>query len=73
MTARELELLERFLGCPATLYKHANDAVFRVVLGGSIIFRDSELIPGDWMYVPAGQSDSFRAGRFGCVVMHTYH
>ena len=54
-------------------HKHANDAVFRVVLGGSIIFRDSELIPGDWMYVPAGQSYSFRAGRFGCVVMHLYN
>jgi quercetin dioxygenase-like cupin family protein len=36
--------------------------VFRVVIEGELIFGRKTLLPGDWMYVPAGTPYSIRAG-----------
>jgi mannose-6-phosphate isomerase-like protein (cupin superfamily) len=52
---------------------HRNDSLFRIVLAGSIFHEGVELTVGDWMIVPAGHSYSFAAGKYGCVVLHTYH
>ena len=54
-------------------HTHRNDALLRLVISGSIIYQQRELIPGDWMYIPAKFKYSFRAGPLGCVVMHMYN
>jgi len=54
-------------------HRHRDDCLFRIVISGSLHFRDLELFPGDWMYVPTGQPYAFRAGKLGVVVMHVYN
>jgi quercetin dioxygenase-like cupin family protein len=54
-------------------HRHRNDSLFRIVLSGSITYNGIELTSGDWMYVPTGQPYSFKAGKSGCVIMHTYN
>ena len=54
-------------------HRHRDDCLFRIVISGSLIYKDLELFPGDWMYIPTGQSYSFRAGMLGVVVMHVYN
>jgi hypothetical protein len=54
-------------------HRHRDDCLFRIVLAGSIFYKDIELTMGDWMYVPTGMSYSFKAGRIGCVIMHLYN
>jgi len=55
------------------LHGHKNDCLLRIVLSGSILYKDMELITGDWMYVPTGLQYAFTAGRLGCVVWHMYN
>lgn len=55
------------------LHKHRNDTLLRIVLSGSIIYKNIELITGDWMYIPTGLAYGFAAGRLGCVIMHLYN
>ena len=49
-------------------------SLFRVVVSGSIILNDGRaLTAGDWMYVPAGETYSFRGGlNPGAIVYHCY-
>jgi len=54
-------------------HKHSRD-LFRVVVSGSIILHDGrELKSADWMFVPAGEEYSFRAGlNPGAILYHCY-
>jgi hypothetical protein len=64
------------LGLPNAIvpeHRHPQDSVFRMVMSGSILYKRLELVAGDWMYVPEGQSYSFQAGRLGCTVAHIYN
>ena len=60
-------------GAALPRHRHKNDCLLRIILSGSILFNDLELIPGDWMHVPTGMPYAFKAGRLGCVVMHLYN
>ena len=53
-------------------HEHVRAAVFRLVIRGSINYNGTELNPGDWMYVPRGQSYSFSAGNAGATVMYPH-
>lgn len=60
-------------GAEVPEHRHRDDCLFRIVINGSLHFKDLELFPGDWMYIPTGQRYSFRAGMLGVVVMHLYN
>src|SRR2546426_5501682 len=47
---------------PEHVHKHP---VFRIVIEGSLEYGDLTLKPGDWMFVPAGQAYSLKAGPEG--------
>lgn len=53
-------------------HQHIKDDGFRVIISGSIIYKDLELISGDWIYVPQGASYSFIVGASGCIIFHGY-
>jgi hypothetical protein len=48
----------------ATVPEHAHEGdSIRIINSGSIIFEGEELTAGDWMYIPAGQSYSYKVSR----------
>lgn len=50
---------------PGTIVPEHEHAVgvFRVVIEGELIFGRKTLLPGDWMFVPAGTRYSIRSGK----------
>jgi len=52
---------------PEHVHKHP---VFRIVIEGSLEYGDLTLKPGDWMFVPAGQAYSLKAGPDGCSTFY---
>jgi len=48
-------------------------AAFRIIIKGSIIFRENEYKTGDWFYIPPKTKYSFKAGAEGAEILHTYH
>ena len=55
----------------AKVPKHAHkQAVFRLVIEGSLKYGGKTLKPGDWMYVPAGQAYALTAGPQGCTTLY---
>ena len=58
----------------AVASEHAHDAGdgIRFIASGSIIYEDTELTAGDWMFVPAGVRYSFAAGKFGALMCYCY-
>lgn len=65
-----LQVLEA--GAVVPEHEHVRAPVFRLVISGSIHYNGIELKPGDWMYVPRGQSYSFSAGSAGATVMYPH-
>lgn len=53
-------------------HRHTYDDGLRVIISGSIIYDGTELIAGDWMFVPRGSSYTFEVGDAGCTVFHAY-
>ena len=53
-------------------HRHTRDNGLRVIISGSIFYKDIELVAGDWMYVPRGASYSFVTGASGCIMFHLY-
>jgi mannose-6-phosphate isomerase-like protein (cupin superfamily) len=49
-----------------------NHGLLRIVIEGTLKYRDLELKPGDWMLVPKGVSYSVEAGARGCHVMYPH-
>jgi mannose-6-phosphate isomerase-like protein (cupin superfamily) len=59
-------------GAVVSTHSHKRD-LFRIVVGGSIIYGGIELKAGDWMFVPKGVEYSFSAGlNPGAIIMHCY-
>jgi len=52
------------------LHNHPNDALFRLIVSGEIIYDGKELGLGDWMYVPKGKHYTLQAGPHGVVTSH---
>jgi hypothetical protein len=52
---------------------HDDDNIWRLIVSGSIIFRDVELKQGDWLYIPKGKGYTYTVGAMGCIILHTYH
>ena len=55
----------------ADVPEHAhNQAIFRIVIQGSLEYNGMTLKAGDWMLVPAGQRYELKAGPDGCTTMY---
>ena len=54
-------------------HNHNRDAVFRIVMQGSLSYEGQELTVGDWMYVPKGMYYTYTVGPLGLVTLHVYH
>ncbi len=61
-------------GAPdAVLPSHSHDVeLFRVVVSGSVRYKDQELTAGDWMHVPSGMAYQLTAGPAGVLIFHWY-
>jgi hypothetical protein len=62
-------------GAPNTdVPKHSHDEGdgLRYIVSGSILYDGKELRAGDWMFVPAGQSYSFKVGPQGAKMFYCY-
>jgi quercetin dioxygenase-like cupin family protein len=53
-------------------HSHDEGDGIRFIAGGSIIYNDTELIAGDWMFVPRGERYSFKAGPQGALMCYCY-
>jgi len=62
------------VGAPgAEVPEHAHRGeVFRVVISGSVHYKDLVLTAGHWMHVPPGISYGFTAGPLGCIIWHRF-
>jgi hypothetical protein len=58
----------------AVVGKHSHDegAGVRFIMQGSIVYKNRELGPGDWMYIPAGAKYDFRVGSDGVTMCYCY-
>ncbi len=61
-------------GAPdAVLPSHSHDVdLFRIVVSGSVRYKDQELTAGDWMVVPSGIAYQLTAGPVGVLICHWY-
>lgn len=61
-------------GAPdAVLPSHSHDVdLFRIVVSGSVRYKDQELTAGDWMVVPSGSTYELTAGPVGVLIFHWY-
>jgi hypothetical protein len=53
-------------------HSHNEGDGIRFIAGGSIHYEGKELGPGDWMFIPAGTSYSFRVGANGAIMCYCY-
>jgi quercetin dioxygenase-like cupin family protein len=57
----------------AKVPEHAHkQAIFRVVIDGSLKYGSKTLKAADWMLVPAGQVYSIQAGPEGCTIFYAH-
>jgi len=59
-------------GVAAPPHSHDEGDGVRFILAGSIIYEGKELTAGDWMFVPARVSYSFKTGPFGASMCYCY-
>jgi hypothetical protein len=53
-------------------HSHDEGDGIRFIAGGSILYGDYELTPGDWMFIPARAKYSFRVGPAGAIMCYCY-
>ncbi|MBC3193901.1 cupin domain-containing protein [Pseudonocardia sp. C8] len=53
-------------------HSHDEGDGIRFIAGGSIIYDGSELVAGDWMFIPRGERYSFRTGPHGALMCYCY-
>lgn len=53
-------------------HAHEEGDGIRFIAGGSIQYNGTELGPGDWMYIPAGERYSFTVGPKGALMCYCY-
>jgi len=54
-------------------HSHDHGAGIRFIVAGSIIYNNTELTSGDWMYVPKGVKYSFVVGHNGVTLASGYY
>jgi hypothetical protein len=59
-------------GVKASRHSHEEGDGIRFIAGGSIIYEGQELVPGDWMFIPAGQPYEFEVGPNGALMCYCY-
>ena len=59
-------------GAKAGRHSHDEGDGMRFIAGGSIIHEGRELVPGDWMYIPAGRPYEFEVGPNGALMCYCY-
>jgi hypothetical protein len=54
--------------------KHSHDEGqgIRLIVSGSIYYKDKELKSGDWMYIPKGTAYELTVGSYGVVMFYCY-
>jgi quercetin dioxygenase-like cupin family protein len=53
-------------------HSHDEGDGIRFIASGSIIFRETELTAGDWMFIPARERYSLKVGRLGALMFYCY-
>ncbi len=53
-------------------HSHDEGEGMRFIVSGSVIYKDTELTAGDWMFMPAGAKYSIQIGRLGAVMCYCY-
>ncbi len=53
-------------------HSHNEGPGIRVIISGSIIYKDHELTAGDWMYIPKGKPYEFEVGPMAAGVFYCY-
>jgi hypothetical protein len=59
-------------GTKAAEHSHDEGDGIRFIVSGSIHYKDHELGPGDWMFIPAKVPYSFTAGPRGASMCYCY-
>lgn len=62
-------------GAPNTIvpeHSHDDGDGIRVIISGSIFYKNHELTSGDWMFVPKGKKYSFQVGPQGVGQLNCY-
>lgn len=59
-------------GAEVARHSHKEGDGIRFIAGGSIVYNGVELNQGDWMFIPAGKSYSFRVGPHGALMCYCY-
>jgi quercetin dioxygenase-like cupin family protein len=53
-------------------HSHDEGDGIRFIAGGSIVYNDTELVAGDWMFIPRGERYSFTVGPHGATMCYCY-
>ncbi len=53
-------------------HSHKEGPGIRVIISGSLNYDGTELVAGDWMYMPAGQKYDFEVGPMGVGMFYCY-
>jgi len=59
-------------GAKASSHAHKEGEGIRFIVSGSIVHDGTELIAGDWMFIPAGQEYDFEVGPLGARMCYCY-
>jgi hypothetical protein len=53
-------------------HSHNEGAGIRLIVAGSIRYKETELMAGDWMYIPKGAAYEFEVGPLGMIAFYCY-
>jgi hypothetical protein len=53
-------------------HSHDEGDGIRIIVSGSIFYKDKELKSGDWMFIPQGAKYSIKTGPFGSTMCYCY-
>jgi hypothetical protein len=53
-------------------HSHDEGDGIRIIVSGSVFYKDKELKSGDWMYVPKGMEYSIKIGPMGSTMFYCY-
>lgn len=59
-------------GTSVPMHSHDEGPGLRVIIFGSIVYKDVELTAGDWMYIPAGMKYALDVGSMGVGMFYCY-
>jgi hypothetical protein len=59
-------------GTTTPTHSHDEGPGIRFIAAGSIVYKGTELVQGDWMYIPARARYSFETGPLGATMFYCY-